>query len=121
MFGSVLWMLCFQMLPSSLDANMNKIWVSLSAVYSRLSPPCQFSNLVISSCTETARPRGVYPKLKGKSAEVKDLAVPQQEVFAPYKRPGNAEDDMIDKMLRDKCELQRILSETSLEPFFRKR
>ena len=41
----------------------------------------------------------MYPKLKGKGAEVKDLAVPLQEVFARYKRPGNAEEAVIDKML----------------------
>ena len=98
------------MLPSSPEANMNEIWAALSAVYSRLSTPCQFSNLAISSHKETARRRGVYPKLKG--AEVKDLAVPLQEVFARYKRPSNAEDAVIDKMLRDQCELQRILTET---------
>ena len=97
--GCVLWLLCFQMLRGSPEANMNEIWAALSAVYSRLSTPCQFTNLAISSCTETARPRGEHPKLRGKGAEVKDLAVPLQEVFASYMRPSHADDAVIAKII----------------------
>ena len=93
------------------SANMNEIWAAfVGCVFAPLHalPVHQPGHQQLHRDCPSKRS---IPKLRGKGAEVKDLAVPLQEVFASEMRPRHADDAVIAKMLRDQCELQRILSE----------
>ena len=82
LLGSVLWLLCFDILTGTPVQNMGKVWHHIVEEYKR--PPatvCQYSNLTLKSFCNPDKWDTGYPKLKGKGAEVKDLVVPLYKVW----------------------------------------
>ena len=115
--GSILWLLCFEILPGNPTSNMQKIWQLICENYRKLDTQCQFNNLNLTFfCVPNAHDKD-YPKLKGKGAEVKDLMEPMLLVWQQFMRPGNKEDKHVLSALQCMCHLQSILSEHKGQPF----
>ena len=71
--GSVLWILCFIILPGDAEHNLDTIWAEIVQLYKDTSTPCRFNNLTLSMFTLPGTPTEKFPKLKGKAAEIKDF------------------------------------------------
>ena len=84
--GSILWLLVFEILGGDPKAAMKAVWQMIANQYARLQPQCQFTNLSIDSFTSMKKWDKVYPKLKGKGAEVKDLMEPMHQIWLAHKR-----------------------------------
>ena len=83
--GSVLWLLCYEVGRDTPEENMHNVWVAIAKEYRNTQAACQFSNLGLSSVCNKDKPRAHFPKLKGKGAEVKDLALPLSKVWGRMK------------------------------------
>ena len=64
--GSILWMLVFQMLPGSAEANMEAVCGMIVDEYKRHRTNTQYTNLRIGSFVDEQKTHGVYPKLKSR-------------------------------------------------------
>ena len=73
LLGSVLWLLCYDVLPGSPQDNMSVVWTQVCTHYAAIQASCQYTNLSLHSFCDPGSPFASYPKLKGRGAEVKDL------------------------------------------------
>jgi hypothetical protein len=94
-FGSVLWMLVFRVLPNAASSNMASLWDQISRCYSDMGISTQHTNLSVGSFCNAEKPNGHYPKLKGKGAEVKGLALVLCKVWNDNMIPDNEEHKLI--------------------------
>ena len=115
--GSILWLLCYQVLPGPPDINMEQVWDAVSKCYADMRVDCQFSNLTLGSFCNPLRPIDSYPRLKGKGAEIKCLVGPLLHVYSGHTRHGNRIDTLVVAALRNQYDLQRTLSDNAYEPF----
>jgi len=117
LFGSVRFVLCFEILQGDPASNMRQVWQEISKAYTDFKSECQYTNLELSSFCDHERPLASYPKLKGKGAEAKDLAAPLLAVWKKLKRQRNKLDDITQRALGHQVALQQVLSEYTCDPF----
>ena len=115
--GSVLFILCFQILAGSPSDNLNALWKMIVDMYRRLRTTCQFTNLTLNMFCNTSAPDRDYPKLKGKGAEIKDLVEPLHLIWSRHMRPGNHDDELVQSCLLHLCRAQNTLHDYTSEPF----
>ena len=115
--GSVLFHLCYNVLPASAADNLNTIWNDLVKAYGEVGSSCQYSSLSLGMFVNTATPRGSYPRLKGKGAELKDIIAPLCAVFDTYRRRRDRRDDLIAAALSHLLDAQNVLSDSAKLPF----
>lgn len=113
LLGSVLWLLCYRMLPQSPDKNMATIWTKICAAYKKHKVMTQYSALTLNSFVAPEQPTKQYPKLKGKGAEVKDLVLPVMDVWAEHMNKRSEHDQHVLAALRAQVEVQTLLSENA--------
>jgi hypothetical protein len=116
MLGSILWLLCYEILPGRPEENMCTVWAAVCESYKDLKTDCQFTSLALSSFCDPKKPSDSYPKLKGKGAEVKCMVEPLLQVYAKYQR-GTQVDALVISMLKHQVELQSTLSDHADLPF----
>ena len=107
MFGSVLYVLCFQVMSGTPTENMKAAWASICAFYRLHRTNTQFSNMRLSSFHEARE----YPKLKGKGAEIKDLTPALLELWMEHSNPREQQHRLISGMLQSQCVANEILHE----------
>ena len=107
MFGSVLFVLCFHVMPGTSTENVKAAWTSICRFYRVHSTKTQFTNMRLSSFHEA----GEYPKLKGKGAEIKDLTPALLELWMEHSNPMEQEHLLISGMLQSQCVANDILHE----------
>jgi len=71
--GSVLWLLCYQILQDTPEKNLEVVWKWLEAYWKVNPNPCRYNNMKLSMFTDPGQPRKKMVKLKGRGAEVKAL------------------------------------------------
>ena len=113
--GSVLWALCYLGLPKSASDNMNEIWLHIIESYRTHKIDTQYSSLTLSTFCDPKSPRGDFPYLNGKAAEIKDLILPLLECWEHF-RPGY-NFNLVRDLLRSQLTTQGILSGFSTELF----
>lgn len=113
MLGSVMWVLCYIVMPDSPAANMKQLWSFIVGFYSSHQVTTQFSNLSLSSFTDENNPKGSYPKLKGKGAEVQNLVWPMLEAWKHFGGHEAYHFDSVKALLERQLDIQSVLSEWS--------
>ena len=113
--GSVLWMLCYLMMPDSPSQNMKSLWLLIVQQYRTMHVKCQFGNLTLSSFTDPDRPGKHYPKLKGKGAEVKDLMLPMLHIWQAQHNARDNSHALVFSALQHMCSLQKNLHDHATE------
>ena len=76
LLGSILWLLCYRLLPSSPSENLKRVWACIVNAYRDNGVPSQYTNMSLSMFTNPDSPDKSYPKLKGRGAEIKELVQP---------------------------------------------
>ena len=108
LYGSVFWVLCEEMMHASPLANLHELWNFLKSHQTKHkvhSPYSQRLNKV-----SMYRKKKDYPKLRGKAAEIKDMAAPMQAMWAYFAVPGQDFRE-IGLLLNLTCEFEEILQE----------
>jgi hypothetical protein len=108
--GSLLWLLVYRILPGDPAANLDKVWNRIVEYFKEHKPPCQFSNLTLTSFTDPKTPKKVYPKLKGKGAEIKSFLCAMKGVWHHCARPSNREDEWAQSLLDAVFDVQSVIS-----------
>ena len=117
--GSVLWLLCYELLDGTPQENMHRVWSEITVAYKKLNVQCQFGNLNLKSFCNPDQPDKTFPKLKGKGAEVKDLVEPLYLVWDAHKS-ADAHDALVLSCLHSLRSLQEILHEHASDPMLPK-
>ena len=99
LLGSVLWLLCYRCSPTPPAETMEKIWAHITKYYSAHGTNTQFSALALNSCIDPARAHREYPTLKGKGAEIKDVAPAILDVWVKFRNPHTYEFDRVGRLL----------------------
>jgi len=115
--GSILYILTFDVF-ADLDEEdaFEKVWEALLEEYRSQRTPVQFTSMAPSSFIPSTGREGKYPKLKGRGAEVKGLALPLLAVWSKFKR-DTVHDRKVGKALSLLCEMQEILDEWKGDAF----
>ena len=103
--GAVLLILCFKLMAGTPEANSHNIWTAINMFYIDYKVETQYSSLKISAFYEP----GQFPRLKGKGAEIKDLAAPLAKVWSGRMTMDNPEHQQVQAMLQYQCTAQRIM------------
>ena len=114
--GSVLWLLCYEILPADPSTNMTSLWKMIVALYKQMNVDCQYSHLALGSFCNPKKHDKAYPKLKGKGAEVKGLMEPLCSIWPKYMRSGNKTDKHVQECLISMCRIQAIQHDHAEEP-----
>ena len=84
LLGSILWVLCFQLMTGTPSANLEEIWDAIMDEYKRLNTKCQFTSITLSMFINVQKPKQDYPRLKGRGAEIKGLLEPMKAVWLKF-------------------------------------
>jgi len=77
-YGSVLWLLCFELLPNSPEANLQVVWSEAKRHLQQHGEANRFNNLKLSMFVN----EGGFPKLKGRAIEIRNLGPPLVEIWS---------------------------------------
>ena len=113
LYGSVLWLLVYRVLPGSPDDNLAEVWARIKGYYKEHDLHGHYCNLHIGMFTKRATPNSNYPKLRGRACEIKMLGLPLVSVWQHYHDPTSVVHGQIRMMLQASVRLETILSETS--------
>ena len=103
LFGSVLMLLCFHILPNRPEQNMGQIWTELKAAATGAGG---FSEIKTSMFVP---PPEKFPSLKGKANEIKRLAGPLSQVWQKYYSVADKQHRLVRLALLASVELDLIL------------
>ena len=88
LYGSVLWLLIYEMLDDSAELNCEYIWELVSAFYKTNEYSTRnystYRILKLRSFTDPTAPRSSYPMLKGKAAMIKHIGPALLEIWAEH-------------------------------------
>lgn len=118
LLGSVLWLLCYHLLPGTPTANMEAIWAIITNFYTKNKTRCQVSNITLSMFCDAKNPRKEYARLKTKGAETKHLVAAVLEVWNVLTR--DVISDFIGPVricLEQMCRIHDILDESRFLDF----
>ena len=117
LLGSLLYLMTFKLLPSSPQANLDKIWSMVIKFYREHAVPVQFSSLTLSSFCKESDPASHYPQLKGKGAELRDAVAPIEHVWRTLVPNDYHQKEEIGKALAHLLQCQDILHAYRLDYF----
>jgi len=113
LLGSVLWLLCYRILPTSESINIDRIWSHIVNFYKRNKTTTQISNLTLSIFTDPKTPRSTYARLKTKGAETKHLIAAVLDTWTTLTREVDSEFVIPVRIALEKMhEIQSILDES---------
>ena len=115
--GSVLWMLCNQMLPGTPSANVEQTWSMIVEEYRSLGSHTQFTNFKLGSFCDEKAVATSFPKLKGRGAEIKDIIPPLLAIWRKCEHPDARAYTLVADLLEHQCDLQQILDDASTDAF----
>ena len=92
--GSIIWILIYRRMGGTYEENLERFWELLKEAYIEDGVQCRFSFFNASMFHDPARPKSVYPRLKGRGMEVKHVVAPILKIFQRFAhgRPPAARD-----------------------------
>jgi len=114
--GSVLWLLVYVIMAGTPAQNIQRVWELILEKYTEQRTPTQFSALQLSSFINVAKHNTEYPRLKGKAAEIKHLALPLLHAWKLLKR-RSAHDQRVTACLEALLEIHDRIDEHARDAF----
>ena len=110
-YGSVLWLLVYNILDQSRTAetNFDQVWATIKRMYRSLRTSSRFVTMNLKSFTNPSDPTASYPKLKGNAAMVKHLGAPLLKVFEELMDRTDRHQRMLRLALEKSVQLEQIL------------
>ena len=109
--ASVLWLLCFKVLPGDCHANLEIVWQAVLQWYDSNPSAERYSNLKLSMFCKPASPNASFPVLKGKAAEIRALTPALYSCWCTYMDPGDTQHKEIKIALACSVRVDKILDE----------
>ena len=104
LLGSVLWLLCYRMLPGLPTENVETVWSMMREYYTEHGVTSQFTSFSLNSFTDPEKHCSNYPRLKGRGYEIKSALLPLAHIFKHFKNRSN-NDEMIMEALEIMIEI----------------
>ena len=122
LLGSVLWLLVYDVLEGSPQANLQKVWKMIIEEYQSIGTLYQFSSMQISFFAGK-QPHNSYPQLKGRGCQVKGLINPLlnvwKKVMVKSKRSVVYKNNVL-KALQAQHTVQKIIDDHHSDVFITK-
>ncbi|OLP84827.1 hypothetical protein AK812_SmicGene34259 [Symbiodinium microadriaticum] len=115
-YGSILKLLCFFILPSSAINNLQTVWGDIKSFYKELGTPVRYKYITKLSMFIPAK--SPYPKLRGKGAEVKYLSEVMLKLWQKYLNPHLRVHKQIELMLRLNAAVEQTIIDYREALFF---
>lgn len=115
-YGSILKLLCFFMLPSSPIDNLQTVWGDIKSFYKALGTPVRYR--YITKLTMFILAKNPYPKLRGKGAEVKYLSDVMLKLWQKHMNPHLGVHRQIELMLRLNAAVEQTIIDYREALFF---
>ena len=109
-YGSVLFMLCYSVLPGNPGDVLERIWTEMKAWYSFHRVVDHFGKLKMSMFHDPAEPHAKFPKLKGRAIEMRNLGKPLLECWMKHSDPANMQHKQIGLALKASCAIEDVLT-----------
>jgi len=110
--ASVLWLLCYMVLPGSAEDNMTLVWQCVERYYVSNPSGERYSNMKLSMFTDPASPKSAFPKLKGKGAEIRALTPALHVVWCKYMKRKDPQHEQIATALASSVKIDKIMEES---------
>ncbi|CAE7463162.1 unnamed protein product, partial [Symbiodinium sp. CCMP2592] len=114
-YGGLFYYMCFYLMTDTPQANLLTIWSELQELYRLLGVKHRYA--YFNRLTMFVRKSGP-PKLRGRAAEVKGLALPMLHLWEKYMNGQLQLHRMILAMLKTNCTMELLLDEYRDEDFF---
>ena len=115
-YASVLWLLCFRILPGEPQQNISTVLHEIKAGYRETRPPCTFTNLTLNMFCDSRDPPNKYVQLKGRAAECRHLGKELLKVWRRHMHPGNPQHVQVRMALEASVEVEDILDQYPRHP-----
>lgn len=112
LFGSVLWLLCFHVMPHTPKSNLLRCWLHIKAFYKANKTKHAYASL--SKLTMFCRKSGGH-KLRGKAAEVKSIGPALLSLWKQHMNAGLVVHKQIELLLKCTIGLDKIIDENRHE------
>ena len=114
-YGSVLWLLCFRILPHTPEANCIFVFNRIKVLYARDKTPCRYANLFLNMFCVMSKlptsPTGAFPCLKGRAAECRHIGKAILEIWREHMNASIPQHVQIRIALEKSVNIERILDE----------
>ena len=117
LLGSVIWTIVYHCMRGTYDANLQQFWTELQSEYQKLDSGNRYTFFNGSLFHDPVRPRGDFPRLKGRGIEIKHAVEPILEIFQRHARVGNIDDKLALGVLSSLVKIQNIFEEHSKDYF----
>ena len=105
-FGSVLWLLCYELLPNNAATNLKYMFDQCLAYWDREGVSNHYRNLKLSMFAK----ENDFPRLKGRGAEIKAMAHPLVEIWERWMDDTLDEHAFVHEGLKMSARMEDILS-----------
>ena len=109
--GSVLWLLCYKVLPGTAENNLSIVWRDIERYYVADPSPERYNGMKLNMFIDPSSPNVKSPSLKGKGAEVRALTPALHAVWSKYMDAGNKQHKEIKLALACSVRVDRIMDE----------
>jgi hypothetical protein len=107
-YGSILFLLCYVLLPNAASANLKQIWKEMTT-YCRDNNISTFAHVTLSMFTSPQAPFDSYPRLKGRATEVRNLGEALLDVWSRYMTHGDVQHEQIKLLLQRSIRMEVLL------------
>ena len=114
-YGGLFYYLCFYLMTDTPQGNLLALWAELQELYRLLDVKHRYA--YFNRLTMFVRKSGP-PKLRGRAAEVKGLALPMLHLWEKHMNGQLELHRMILTMLKTNCTMELLLDEYRSEDFF---
>ena len=106
-YGSVLWLLCFRVLPHTPLQNLIDVFSQITANYG--NAPCRYTNLTMNMFCNGSDPPSAFPCLKGRAAECRHLGAALLQVWRRHHDASDPQHVQIRMALEASVNAEEIL------------
>ena len=107
--ASVLWLLCYRILPGTAESNLTLVWKGVNAYYALNPSADRYTQMKLSMFVKPDSPNTKFPKLKGKGAEIRALVPAMHAVWCQYMSRGDTQHAQIKTALECSVAMDRII------------
>lgn len=115
LYGSVLYILVFDVLPGSAQQSLNMVWNFMKAYYKKNCPRVRYRNF--SKLTMFIRKKD-FPKLRGKAAEVKAFGPLLLQMWTAFSNKNKPEHKLIRLLLKKNVKFDETLDQHPTSDYY---
>jgi len=108
-YGSVMHLLCYELLPGTAEENCDQVWSECVAFYREHGIRDHYKRMKLSLFCKPRAPHANFPVMRGKAIEIRNLAQPLHHIWKARMTAGSTLHSQIEYMLRCSLQLENMI------------